>query len=296
MFHLYLIHTGEFAVNDIPVYKVGKTTQIPSDRFRSYPAYSSVLACIDFSHFTDAERVIISRFRKSFGKPYWKREYFFGSKEIMIDMMDSLYKETKYKIDSHCEKMEWLHFLSRENIVKICKANGIKANGKNLVDSIIAHSKQELAAEFYKNSKISPTHADIFQNCSNSFIKEVLKSFRLDVTKYKSLYDITSVNCDLLDLKFTQEMIDYYCNKMGLRKLNIEQFNNYIRYFGYNCLSVFTADQVRKITGRKKTVSKKTILIEYGVIKPVLPEPIQPQIQQTQQLPPQQIVGDLITF
>lgn len=76
--YVYLIREREFIKCNEPVYKLGKTTQLPNTRLAGYPKNSEVLLFIDVfdCHFTEKE--LIKQFdqlficRKDIGREYYE--------------------------------------------------------------------------------------------------------------------------------------------------------------------------------------------------------------------------------
>lgn len=273
---IYLVQTGEFLSTNI--YKVGKTVCM-KNRLNSYPVNTEVLLCLDFSHYPVAEREIIKIFRQTFGKPHCRREYFCGDPYIMAMIICDLHAKTKIE-SSIVHKMEWLKFLPHATIQKICKANKIKANNKDLIEKLVQHMNGSLAQEFYCKSESDVKTTDLFEHTSINFRKALFKAFGIDPAKFNNdlaeLDKHAQLRCHEYSLILPATDIANYCDKVGLKKLSVEEFKGFIKMFGYGFLKSFSLKDVQRITGKK--LSKKAILAGLGVEQKTSEESESPNI------------------
>lgn len=84
--YLYLIHTREFINTNSPVYKLGKTTQERTARFREYTKGSRLLLHIRCTNCHREERELIQLFTKKYKRRKdYGAEYFEGDCDSMVN-------------------------------------------------------------------------------------------------------------------------------------------------------------------------------------------------------------------
>lgn len=119
--YIYLIQVREFVANNEPTYKIGKTTQDPSERFKGYPSGTKVYLIISVHDCHSLEKELIQDFHKIF---VFRKEY--GNETFSGDvyhMCDVIY--SKAKLEHIRYKTQKDNDIIRKNISKI-KAERIK--------------------------------------------------------------------------------------------------------------------------------------------------------------------------
>jgi hypothetical protein len=82
--YVYLIRLREFIILNKPIYKIGKTKQLPHARFQSYPKYSQIYMLEQVYNCDTIEKEIIRQFDSSFvQKSVYGREYYKGDVDLM---------------------------------------------------------------------------------------------------------------------------------------------------------------------------------------------------------------------
>lgn len=86
--HVYLLREREFIALDLPIYKLGKTRQLPNKRFANYPKNSKLHVCHDSADCDADERYLLSLFNLKFKRRSdIGTEYFEGNVEHMKKLM-----------------------------------------------------------------------------------------------------------------------------------------------------------------------------------------------------------------
>ena len=94
--YIYLLQEREFIIANLPIYKIGKTSQINLSRFSNYPKGSKLLLQSDCNNCNLCESLIIKYFIskykqiKSIGN-----EYFIGNYIEMIDDINDIIKKNR---------------------------------------------------------------------------------------------------------------------------------------------------------------------------------------------------------
>ena len=71
--YVYLIREREFIEIKTPIYKIGRTKQLPKNRFNGYPKNSEILLVIPVSDSFVCEKNIYEYFKKQYVNRYWYR-------------------------------------------------------------------------------------------------------------------------------------------------------------------------------------------------------------------------------
>lgn len=91
--YIYLLQPREFLVQDIHIYKIGKTTQPNFSRFNNYPVGSKLIFISDCNNCDLCEKEIITLFKEKYHHmTKIGNEYFYGN---YIEMIDDIYKIIK---------------------------------------------------------------------------------------------------------------------------------------------------------------------------------------------------------
>ncbi len=89
--YVYMIREREFVRSDMPVYKIGKTTQSPNARLRKYPKHSQDLEMSSVPVCDYAEKQIIAAFDKAFTKiTDCGTEYYAGNESSMKQLFKAI--------------------------------------------------------------------------------------------------------------------------------------------------------------------------------------------------------------
>lgn len=97
--YIYLIHTADFAVKNIPVYKIGRTSNIRA-RFNSYPRKSIIYYVCRVNNSGSVEDNIKKNFRDKFTLEKGS-EYFKGKKSDMILCINKVIDLMNQRIDGN---------------------------------------------------------------------------------------------------------------------------------------------------------------------------------------------------
>ena len=91
--YIYLLQPREFLVQDIHIYKIGKTTQPNFSRFNNYPVGSKLIFISECNNCDLCEKEIIKLFKEKYHHmAKIGNEYFYGN---YIEMIDDIYKIIK---------------------------------------------------------------------------------------------------------------------------------------------------------------------------------------------------------
>ena len=96
--YIYLLHEREFIKSSEPIYKIGKTTQENTTRFKNYPKGSRLLFQIICNNCHDIEKELIKIFivkykqRKDIGLEYFEGDY----KAMIKDIFDITFNKEFY--------------------------------------------------------------------------------------------------------------------------------------------------------------------------------------------------------
>jgi len=102
--YIYLLQLREFIKTGEQVYKIGRTTRKPEERFQEYPKNSRVLTFVNVVICTKAERELLKIFNKKFiqRKEYGK-EYFEGD---VVQMVREIYEYWMMTFTLHIESVD----------------------------------------------------------------------------------------------------------------------------------------------------------------------------------------------
>ena len=153
--------------------------------------------------------------------------------------------------------MEHLSFLSSVLIRQICIANSVKANSKNLIEKLtLLHQGLIQEKDLIKDAIIQNSPVDIFKNCSSELLIIIGKSFQTDKISHEFLDKKIKISLTV-EINFKKSSIEEICEKLNLRKLSVDQFRNYVEYFGIEFLRDLKFAQLKEI---RKGKSKKDII------------------------------------
>jgi hypothetical protein len=199
--YIYIIREREFIRLNEPTYKIGRTSQLPDDRFNGYPKQSEIILYTAVEDPQAAERKLMSVFKNKFErKKGYGNEYFNGDINEMITLVYSTLYNNKDKaeisslknkinqlvIETECvkeqnkvlsEKLKWFesfrttfsNFFSPPTIQKEEPSEEIEMIDQELLDrlnSLYKYSKSTEKYELMENiySKIKETGYKTTQN------------------------------------------------------------------------------------------------------------------------------------
>jgi hypothetical protein len=264
MYHfLYLIQTSKDLYTNI--YKIGKTTQLPEERFKGYDKESYPLRISLVDNCSERETELILLFNNKF-KLNRGREYFEGDIEEMIFEFCNLcnqkeiIKNTLKQFDI-MKTNEIIQFCNSRKIEKINKDTNIYLNTiKNDINNFECHkcfrifkTKQQL--QNHENSKNKcdiitnfqcKTCLKYFKSKQNLLEHKSCKVFNIDkindLKKDTHIYintlknDHNNFKCEICLSEFTQKIgLQKHMNKKNKCDIITDfQCNKCLKYFKYN--------------------------------------------------------------
>ena len=120
--YIYLIWRNDYKIKNIPIYKIGMTTQPNYNRFNQYIKGSHLIYQCQCLNSLNMEREIIKKFKENFILREG-REYFEGDANKMIDIIYNTIRNEKELIN---EKINNIEILDNEDIELINILNSIK--------------------------------------------------------------------------------------------------------------------------------------------------------------------------
>ena len=126
--YIYVIREREFIRFNEPTYKIGRTSQLPDERFSGYPKGSEIVHYTMVEDSQAAEKQLISIFKKTFEhKKEYGNEYFKGDiNEMLRIIYSTIYnskENTKVKDMEEQIKTLELKLKETENNLNTLKAN-----------------------------------------------------------------------------------------------------------------------------------------------------------------------------
>jgi hypothetical protein len=107
--YVYLIQEREFIKTGENIYKIGKTTQTRSDRFRQYPKGSNLILHIKCENCHDLERILLNEFSEKFIlREDIGKEYFEGD---LNEMKKLLIERSLPELSMNSESQSSIYFL-----------------------------------------------------------------------------------------------------------------------------------------------------------------------------------------
>lgn len=138
MSFIYLIRLREFARLGENTFKIGKTRQDPEKRMRGYPKGSEIYLFLRVKDCNQAEKMIISKFKKSYQqRREYGTEYFSGNCESMLVTINDIIKNIS-SIKTHTKKQKEVSsilYLDRKhtNISYMCEYCKLYFNNNTLL-------------------------------------------------------------------------------------------------------------------------------------------------------------------
>lgn len=115
--YIYLIRTDTYVGSLKNVYKVGRTGRTFYERYKEYKGAKEIINYWAVNHNVNAEKDVLNLFNKKYYKAQG-REYFQGSKEMMLKDIDNCVKT--YSIDSLVEENKKIKkFIKQDNVAEI---------------------------------------------------------------------------------------------------------------------------------------------------------------------------------
>jgi len=202
--YIYLITSKQD--HNKSIYKIGKTTQLPEDRFRGYEKGTEPIRIFKVDNCHVREKELIDIFNKKF-KLSRGREYFLGNLKEMITI-----------ITNFCN--------SDEIINKICNKKNIELNN-NLEEYIITEDVTNIGVKQYTNLNKGNFKCDL---CNNIFIsKQSLEKHMNKKNKCNIVSNFKCINCNKY-FKQKKNLIDHnsknLCNIIITKPNSNNTFND----------------------------------------------------------------------
>jgi hypothetical protein len=185
--YVYIIQEREFYLQNIPVYKIGKTNQNGIQRYSSYPKGSKLILHIECSKNCHiVERKLIQLFKTKYNqRTDIGTEYFEGSKNTMINDVYNLAVEQELTILNDTNGLND-QVLERTADAIVAKESWI-CQDKNYIDAFL--NDYEITNEetdFVKSSDI-----EWWINMQDLGI--TMKKFGAELTKYATIHKLCNV-------------------------------------------------------------------------------------------------------